>query len=154
MPLTRSTSNRLVEHWLDALTSCCRNDKQSSDTAGGVCVRRNYVETGAGDQDVGDETEDTMPLTHTHTHTHYRHTVVGRNARMESFGGCAKTACPTFARGEHEDAMPLMHSMCSRSRKEVTDVCQNRTSDRCDHASRNRLTTEHKQFCTRTRRLG
>ena len=50
-------------------------------------VDRDDLDTGAGDQDASDGTEDTMPLTHT-----FGHTVVGPSARMEIFD-CVQTAC-------------------------------------------------------------
>ena len=45
----------------------------------GVYVDTDDFDTGAGDQGASD---DTMPLTHS---------AVGRNARLEIFGGCAQT---------------------------------------------------------------
>ena len=69
MSPTRPTATRLFEHWLDASTGCFRINKQIPNTAGGVYVHSSDLDTGAGDQDASDGTEDTMPLTHTHTHT-------------------------------------------------------------------------------------
>ena len=64
----RSTANRLVERRLDALTSCCRSNNRSLERVGGVCADMGDHDTGAGDKDASDESEDAMPLTH-HGHT-------------------------------------------------------------------------------------
>ena len=67
MQLTRSTAHRLVEHWLDALTSCCCVNMQTLDTAG-VSVDTDDLDTGAGDQDVIHGTEDSADhALHGHT---------------------------------------------------------------------------------------
>ena len=88
------------------------------------------LDTGAGEQDASDGTEDTVPL----THIHRGHTGASRHARSEIFGDCAKTACSgSRVRSRRRDALDGL-----RCEEESDRRPQRRISEGCDQTSRNR----------------